>query len=192
MEAAARKWLSRKAEAFLERIGIGDGQTVLDFGCNEGNYTTTAARIVGETGRVYALDKDKEALDKLVERVRKKRLRNIELLHVKEEQNLPLSPCSVDVVLLYDTLHRGYLPEAAQRRKVLQRIHTVLKPRGLLSCYPTHLRRYGLTFRKLLKEITGVGFRLEHKHRRTLIHDGKLVRGQVFSFKKRSVRAGRN
>ena len=41
----------------LRRIGIKRGQTVLDFGCGYGAYTIPVAEIVGEQGRVYALDK---------------------------------------------------------------------------------------------------------------------------------------
>jgi len=112
MEADARKWLQKKVETFLRRTGLTQGQTVLDFGCNEGNYTIPAARIVGERGKVYALDKNKDSLKKLMRKVEKKRLRNIKPLHVQEDQKLPLRSCCVDAVLLYDTLHGGYFPAA--------------------------------------------------------------------------------
>ena len=184
MNADARQWLQKKAGAFLERIGLRQGQTVLDFGCKVGNYTMPAARIVGEKGKVYALDKDKDSLNQLMQKAKKKRLRNIKPLHVEGDQHPPLRAGCVDAVLLYDTLHRGYLPEAAQRKRALTRIYKALRPGGLLSCYPTHLRGYGMALKKLLGEITDVGFCLEQKHRRALVHDGKLVRGAVFSFVK--------
>jgi len=186
MEADARQWLEKKVEAFLRRIGLREGQTVLDFGCNNGNYTMPAARIVGDSGRLYALDKNEDSLKGLMREVEKKRLRNIETLHVAEDRHIPLPRHSVDVALLYDTLHCGYMPDVAQRKRVLARIYSVIRPGGILSCYPTHLRKYGMTFKKLLKEIVDVGFRLEDEHRRVVIHDGKLVRGRVFSFKKPS------
>jgi len=126
METDASNWLLMKAEPFLKRIGIREGQEVLDFGCNEGNYTLPAARIVGESGKVYALDKNKQALDKLMDDARNEGLRNIERLHVTEDQDIPLSPRSVDVVLFYDTLHGGYFPEAAQRREALRRTCVLL------------------------------------------------------------------
>ena len=184
MHADAKKWLRHKADAFLTSVGLQGGQTVLDFGCNEGNYTLAAARIVGEAGKVYALDKDKDSLKKLTRRARKKRRGNIEPLHVKEDENIPLASASVDAVLLYDTLHGGYFPQAAQRRKVLKRIYRVLKAGGLLSCYPTHLKQFGMTFDQILAELTDAGWRCQSKHRRTLVHDGNLVRGTVFSFVK--------
>jgi len=177
MEADARKWLQKKVETFLRRTGLSQDQTVLDFGCNEGNYTIPAARVIGERGKVYALDKNKDSLKKLMREVEKKRLRNTKPLHVEEDQELPLRSCCVDAVLLYDTLHGGYFPEGAQRSAALQRIYRVLKPQGFLSYYPTHLKKYGLTFRQLHREIRSAGFWLEAKARRKLVHGGNLVRG---------------
>jgi len=180
--------LRKKAEAFLGRAGVSQGQTVLDFGCNEGSYALPAARIVGETGTVYALDKNEESLKALMRKAQKKRLQNMKPLHVEEDQNFPLRSASVDAVLLYDTLHGGYFPELPQRNRTLKRICRALKPGGLLSCYPTHLKKYGMTFNTVVAEIAHGGFRLQDKRRRTLIHDGRLVQGWIFSFRKNSSR----
>ena len=188
MKAAPRNWLRRKAKPFLRRAGLTEGQIVLDFGCNEGNYTIPAARIVGPAGRIYAVDKDSERIKKLKRKITGMRVHNIEIFLPSPGRRIPLPSASVDVVLLYDTLHRGYFPKPGQRRGVLRRIYRVLKPGGLLSCYPTHLRRYGITFSEILGEITHIGFRFQDKHRRIVAHDGKLVRGTIFSFKKRSLR----
>ena len=184
MEQAAKTWLRASAEAFLRREGVREGESVLDFGCNKGNYTIPAAMIVGETGTVYAVDKDKARLRDLKRTAKKQGLENIEVIHLKEDHDIPLSMACVDVVLLYDVLHRGYLPEASQRESLLRRLRRVLKPGGLLSCYPTHLRQYNLTLKQLVKEVESTSFRLRGKSRRTLVHDEKLVRGDVFSFSK--------
>ena len=97
---------------------------------------------------------------------------------------VPLPPCSVNVVLLYDVLHRGYFPEARQRLAILRSVYAVLKSGGLLSLYPTHLKKYGMSFERILGEVKGTGFRLRNEARRRLVHDGNLVRGRVFSFTK--------
>jgi precorrin-6B methylase 2 len=62
-------WLERTGETTLRSIGITNGQILLDFGCGSGNYVIPAARIVGDEGVVYALDKNYYALDALMERV---------------------------------------------------------------------------------------------------------------------------
>jgi ubiquinone/menaquinone biosynthesis C-methylase UbiE len=184
MGGNAKEGLQKKIDAFLMKTGLAQGQTVLDFGCNEGSYTIPAACIVGESGTVYALDKNEDSLEGLMREVRKQRLRNVKPLHVEEGRDIPLGSGCVDVVLLYDTLHGGYFPETAQRSAALRRIHRILKPGGLLSCYPTHLRQYGITLGRIVKEITAAGFRFQDRHCRTLVHDGKLVRGTVLCFTK--------
>ncbi len=52
----------------LERAGIREGDTVADLGCGAlGHFVFPAAQLVGGSGRVYAVDIDKQAL-KAVER----------------------------------------------------------------------------------------------------------------------------
>ena len=61
----------------LKDVGIKAGQIVLDFGCGSGTYTVPAARIVGDKGKVYALDKDSEVLNKLMQRAQSVGLNNV-------------------------------------------------------------------------------------------------------------------
>ena len=184
MSPEAQAWLERNAVAFLRRAGLTTGQTVLDFGCNKGNYVRAAAEVVGPLGKVYALDKNADAVEDICPASKRTKLDNVECLQVAEDAPVPLPACSVDVVLLYDVLHRGYFPEAQQRGAVLGRVYTVLKPGGLLSLYPTHLRKYAMTFDRVLGEVRAAGFRPTGEARRHVVHDGNLVRGRVFSFTK--------
>jgi ubiquinone/menaquinone biosynthesis C-methylase UbiE len=185
MKAQADRWVRNRAQPLLRRIGVRKGICLLDFGCWEGRYTLPAARIVGDEGRVYAVDKDKTALRVLTRTADKEGLRNIEIFHVPPDGNIPIQARVADLALLYDVLHGGYLPEKAQRKRVLREIHRVLKPGGRLSCYLTHVKKYRLTFRELLGEIERTGFRLRGESRRTLLHSDNVVRGRVFSFEKR-------
>jgi precorrin-6B methylase 2 len=68
MKSNLKRWLEEVGERCLREVGISKGQIVLDFGSDSGNYTIPAARIVGEEGRVYALDKDRRDLDKLMQK----------------------------------------------------------------------------------------------------------------------------
>jgi len=184
MSRKVDNWLKDGAEGFLRRIGLGEGDRILDFGTRDGTYDIPAARVVGKTGRVYAVDKDKEALQKTKRRARSAGIENLHAIHVPDGRPIPVPKGSVDVVLLYDILHGGYFPEAAQRMRLLHRLRWTLKPGGLLSCYLTHVKQFGLTYRQLLGEIRSAGFVLEGESRRTLIHDDRLVRGRVFRFRK--------
>jgi ubiquinone/menaquinone biosynthesis C-methylase UbiE len=50
----------------LDEARINPGDNVLDFGCGTGSYSFTAAQRVGNSGKVYALDKLPLAVKKLV------------------------------------------------------------------------------------------------------------------------------
>jgi precorrin-6B methylase 2 len=168
----------------MRRLGVQKGDTVLDFGCRDGRYALPAAHVVGSQGFVYAVDKDREALAKLRRAIHKQKLANVQARRVSNGRFLPQLEAAVDVVLLFDVLHGGYFPETERRRALLARLYEALRPGGLLVCYLTHVRQFGLTFRTLLGEIRGAGFRLKHESRRRLVHDDRLVRGKVFAFRK--------
>ena len=185
MEPATKTWLANKAQAFLRRVGLREGQTVLDFGCNKGNYTIPASEVVGSHGKLYALDKDRDALSDLQRKLQKRGHHNVECLEVSENDGIPLPASSVDAVLLYDVLHRGYFPECHERKQILIDVHRILKPGGILSFYPTHLKKFGMTLAKAIDEVTSVGFELKGRSYRRLVHDDRLVRGVVFSFTKK-------
>jgi ubiquinone/menaquinone biosynthesis C-methylase UbiE len=130
-----RRWLDEEGVQALRKIGVKRGHAVLDFGCGKGNYTIPAARLVGEEGRVYALDKDERALDKLMQRGESEGLSNITRIDTSGEVEIRLENESVDVVLLYDIF--WYFPLADKRlTKLLAEVRRVLKHQGLISVYP--------------------------------------------------------
>ena len=80
--------LEQKVIEIMQRIGIKKGHTVLDFGCGSGTYTIPVAKMVGKKGKVYALDKDKNALDNLMKKAELGRLKNIRRMATSGEQEL--------------------------------------------------------------------------------------------------------
>jgi len=171
--------LELQALEVLERIGISKGQTVLDFGCGSGTYTILAAKIVGEQGRIYALDKDRKALDELMQKAELAGLRNIERMDTSGELKIELTDESVDVVLLFDVFHSYYFPQAGDRRKLLKEIYRIMKPSAFISVWPKHMEA------EAEDEIKNVSFRLEKELSETLIHDNQeLEKGQLLNFKK--------
>jgi len=173
--------LKSQALEVLERIGVRRGQTVLDFGCGSGTYTIPAAKIVGEQGRVYALDKDKEALDELMQKAESTGLRNIERMDTSGKLEIELTNESVDVVLLFDVFHSYYFPQADDRRRLLSEIYRMMKPTAFISVWPKHRES------ETEDEIKNANFRLEEKLSETLIHDNKnLEKGRILNFRKGS------
>jgi SAM-dependent methyltransferase len=173
--------MNRKALALelLRTLGIRTGQNVLDFGCGSGTYAIPAAEIVGEQGRVYALDKDHRALDELMANARTDGLQNIQRIDSSGEVNIGLEKGSIDVVLLFDVFHSYYFQERFQRERLLAEIQKVLTRDGTLFVYPKHMEE------EAKREIEDCGFSVQRECSTRLIHDKKeLVHGDVLIFGK--------
>jgi len=171
--------LESQALEVLERIGVRRGQTVLDFGCGSGTYTIPAAKIVGGQGRVYALDKNKGALDELMQRAKSASSRNIERMETSGELKIELTDESIDVVLLFDVFHSYYFSKAGDRRRLLSEIYRIMKPSAFMSVWPKHMES------ETEDEIKKANFRLERELSETLIHDNRnLEKGKVLNFRK--------
>jgi len=163
----------------LQQIGIRGGHTVLDFGCGCGTYTVPVAKIVGEQGRVYALDKDKEALDELTRRAKSAGLKNIRRMETSWKLGIDLADESVDVVLLFDVFHPYYFPQAGDRSKLLGEIHRIMKPSAFISVWPKHMES------ETEDEVERANFYLEKEFSEMLIHDNRnLEKGKVLNFRK--------
>jgi len=172
--------LELRAIEVLQQLGIRKGQTVLDFGCGSGTYTIPTAKIVGKEGRVYALDKDKEALDKVVQKAESAGLENIERIDTLGELTINLTGESVDVVLLFDVFHSYYFSQANDRRRLLNEIYRIMKPFAFVSLWPKHMES------EAKGEVESANFCLESEYSGTLIHDNKdRERGQILNFKKK-------
>ncbi len=115
-----------KPEKEVLKLDIKEGQKVLDYGCGIGSYTFPVAKLVGEKGRVYALDKQPLAIKKVKEKARKEDFHNI--ITILSDRNTGLPDESVDVILLY-----GVLPEVKHKEPLLRELYRVLKPNGYLS-----------------------------------------------------------
>ena len=172
--------LETYASEILEKVGVKRGHIVLDFGCRSGMYTIPAAKMVGNEGKVYALDKDGWALDELMQRAKLANLRNIAIMYTYGELEIELADDCIDVVLLFDVFHSDYLPRPQQRRKLLGEVYRILKSNGLFSVYPKHMES------EARDEIESANFYLESEFSGIVIHDLKnLEKGEILNFRKK-------
>ena len=140
----------------LEEVGIEQGFHVLDYGCGPGSYTMCLERLVGNSGKIYALDIHPLAVQKVQRITSKKHLTNVEIIQSDCKTGLPDN--SVNLVLLYDILH-----DLSDPNGVLEELHRVLKPGGILSFTDHHLKED-----EILSKITNKGlFSLSKKGKRT-------------------------
>ena len=173
--------IETRAIEVLERIELMRGQAVLDFGCGYGAYTIPVAKIVGAQGRVYALDKDKEALDTLMQKAESAGLKNIERMETSGKLEIDLVDESVDVVLLFDVFHSFYFPQAGDRRRLLGEIYRIMKPSAFfsISVWPNLIET------ETKDEIKNANFRLEKEVSETLTDGNKdLETRRILSFGK--------
>ena len=115
-----------KPERELNKLDIAGGQKILDYGCGIGPFTFPTAKLVGEKGKVYALDKQPSAIKKMEEKAQKGGFSNINTILSDGDTGLPNE--SVDVILLY-----GVLPEIENKESLLRELCRILKPDGYLS-----------------------------------------------------------
>lgn len=109
----------------LDALGAGPGKRVADIGSGSGYFTTRLAQRVGPGGKVYAVDVDRAALDRLRERTERDGRTQVEL--VPGEHADPHLPPQLDAVLIVDAYH-----EFRQYDEMLTAIHRALVPGGRL------------------------------------------------------------
>ena len=101
-----------------------EGEVVLDLGSGGGIDVLLSAKRVGPTGKAYGLDMTDEMLALARDNQRKAGVANVEFLK-GEIEHIPLPDASVDVIISNCVINLS-----ADKRRVLQEAHRVLKPGG--------------------------------------------------------------
>jgi len=111
-------------------VGIKSGYFVLDLGCGPGDYSIEAAKIVGQSGTVYAMDKVPELIEDVAVRAEKENLHNIKTIVGDITERLPFEDGSIDVCMAITVLHIPAI--SGKRGELFREISRVLKPGGSL------------------------------------------------------------
>ena len=111
------------------QLGLRDGMKVADLGSGTGHYALSAARVVGETGRVYAVDIQEEVLLALKSAAAERGIRNIETVWGDFEKpgGTRLKDHSMDAAVLSNTLF-----QVDHRDGAVAEIKRILKTGGRL------------------------------------------------------------
>lgn len=105
----------------MDILGITPGKNVADIGAGSGWFTVRAARRVGSSGTVYAVDINPDAIRYIEHRAKSESLANVRTILSKADD--PLLPQNgVDAVLLLKTYH-----EVADPVALLQRLRASLR-----------------------------------------------------------------
>lgn len=186
MNNDVKQWFKYDGIDYIRELGIKTGQIVVDFGCNTGNYSIPAAKVVGKHGKVYAIDREKSVIKKLLQRANYEGLTNIEAI-ITSDSFIDLPKHSVDAVFIYDMLHYLY---PLEQEKLLQSVNLILKKEGMLSVFPKHNQSdwpmwhlANLTISDIIRMIELKDFILLDKNEKHLLHDDYFETGTVLNFK---------
>jgi precorrin-6B methylase 2 len=162
-------WLMRDSrqreedcQTLLSALGVKPGQVVCDMGCGNGFYTLQLAQLVGEKGRVLAVDIQPEMLRLLDERAKEAGITNIELVSgTPVDPKLPAG--GVDLILLVDVYHEFSNPE-----EMLAAMRRALRPGGRIALAEFRLEDpavpikllHKMSKKQIMKEFPANGFKL--------------------------------
>jgi len=149
---------------WLVRPYVGEGATALDVGCGMGFYSIAMARLVGESGRVIAVDVQPEMLNVLMRRARRKGVAGRIRTQPCRAESIGVSE-PVDFALAMWVVHE--LPDAG---RFFGEVRACLKPGAkLLVAEPKlHVNRKGME--EMIGVAEGAGLRVVERPRVGLSH----------------------
>jgi len=124
MKNLKAKVLNRKAankksrpDDILKVMDLKPGMVIVDIGAGGGYFTFKFAEIVGDGGRVYAVDTNSTSLKFIEDNAFKKGLNNVHVVLANDTLNLPLK--KVDVIFMRNVTH--HIPDRIQYFKNLRK-----------------------------------------------------------------------
>lgn len=144
----------------MDLLGITPGKTVADIGAGSGWFSVRAARRVTQTGTVYAVDINPEAIEYIQQRTKREGIGNIKTILGKPGNPL-LPPHSIDAALLLKTYH-----EVAEPVALLKALRQSLRPGALIGIIDRNgtADSHGVNEDIVLREAREAGYTLIRKY----------------------------
>ena len=169
MHYTGAPWLIRESrqreedcETMLANLGVKPGMTVCDMGCGNGFYSLKLAEIVGDEGKILAVDIQQEMLRLLQARAEEQGSDHI--VTIRGELDDPKLPeGEVDLILCVDVYHEFSHPE-----EMLTAMRKSLKPDGRIALLEFRMEDpnvpikllHKMSKKQILKEFRANGFEL--------------------------------
>jgi ubiquinone/menaquinone biosynthesis C-methylase UbiE len=114
----------------LTMLGLKKGMTFVDLGCGYGTFTLAASSIVGIKGQVYAVDIDRENVERVAARAKEEGLENVTALvgDITTESGIGLPSHGADFVLLANVIHG-----TRRRVSLLGKVKNILRVGGIIA-----------------------------------------------------------
>jgi demethylmenaquinone methyltransferase/2-methoxy-6-polyprenyl-1,4-benzoquinol methylase len=115
----------------LQGAEIHPGQTVLEIGCGTGFFTLTAAKLIGNQGKLLSMDVLPISVETVSQKVQSAGLKNVRVIK-GDAMATELDPGIIDVALLFGVIPAPMLP----LKRLLPEMHRILKPDGTMAVWP--------------------------------------------------------
>jgi ubiquinone/menaquinone biosynthesis C-methylase UbiE len=133
------------------------GMAVLDVGCGPGLYSIAMAEMVGDSGRVIAIDLQQGMLDILRNKIRGKDFEKRIILHKCAENSLGVK-AKADFALAFYVVH-----ELPSTEKFMKEISSLLKPGAKLFIIEPNKRVSEEEFQETIKTALNNSFKIVNK-----------------------------
>jgi ubiquinone/menaquinone biosynthesis C-methylase UbiE len=120
--------LANPPDRTVAELGVEPGMRVLEVGPGHGSYTLAAARRIGESGRLVAVDVQEEIVERLRRRAEREGMTNLEA-RLADVHALPFADGRFDLVYMITVV--GEIPEPVA---ALREFRRVLRAGGRLVC----------------------------------------------------------
>lgn len=161
LERAEREKEENVSQA-IQNMMLQPNEVIADIGAGSGYYAFRMAQEVPD-GKVLAVDLQPEMLDIMRQKIKKNKIKNVELIQ-GEETSPNLTKNSVDMVLMVDVYH-----ELSYPKEVMEEIVSALKPNGRFILLEYRMedpkipikRLHKMSLEQAVKEMKAVGLRLK-------------------------------
>ena len=113
-------------EHVFNALALQPGDRFLDMGCGPGDYSMEASKKVGESGVVYAIDKDRNRIEAFKDELRTKGIKNIKAITADITGTLPVQDNCMDMCLISTVLHIPFITK--NMNAIFKEAGRVLKP----------------------------------------------------------------
>lgn len=119
------------AERVLTTAGLKSGDIFLDAGSGDGFISFAASAVVGENGKVYAMDVYPDSVVNIKKETEEKGIKNLDVAVTDLTDKIPLDDDSIDICVMANVMH-GFV-ENDEVEAVMKEIGRVIKQDGVFA-----------------------------------------------------------